>query len=93
MNKQPNALRVADGLESNGEGCTCHAYSAYECACDASWPVFYIKDAATELRRLHDENEALQKALRRVIRTYRVDDQAWDQDAETERLYQLELKT
>lgn len=48
-------------------------------------------EIAAELRRLYAENEALQKALRRVIRTYRVSDEAWDPDAETERLYQLEM--
>lgn len=46
---------------------------------------------ATELRRLHAENEALQKALRRVIRTYMVADDVWDPDAELERLYQREM--
>jgi hypothetical protein len=49
------------------------------------------KQCAAELRRLHDENEALQKALRRVIRTYMVADDAWDHDAELERLYQREV--
>jgi hypothetical protein len=63
-NKQPKALMLALGLESNGEGCSCHAYSAFECACDASWSEFYVKDAAAELRRLHTENEALRESLR-----------------------------
>jgi hypothetical protein len=90
-NKQPKALMLALGLESNGEGCSCHAYGACECACDASWSEFYVKDAAAELRRLHAENEQLKAALRRVIRTYMVADDAWDHDAELERLYQREV--
>lgn len=59
---------------------------------DAGIPAWVADEAATELRRLHAENEALQKALRRVIRTYRVADEVWDPDAETERLYQLEIQ-
>lgn len=74
MKEQPEALRLADALDS----------APYSSHC--------TNTAAAELRRLHAENEALQKALRRVIRTYRVDDYAWDPDAETERLYQREMK-
>jgi nucleoside-triphosphatase THEP1 len=50
------------------------------------------KDAAAELRRLHAENEQLKAVLRRVIRTYMVADDAWDHDAELERIYQREMK-
>ena len=47
------ALRIADGLESNGEGCTCCAYGAFECGCDdAIWPESYTKDGAEIIRRL-----------------------------------------
>jgi hypothetical protein len=49
-------------------------------------------EAADELRRLHAENEQLKAVLRRVIRTYMVADDAWDHDAELERIYQREMK-
>jgi hypothetical protein len=56
----PKALRLADALSSNGEGCECHASSYYECGCDdAIWPEMYVLQAAAELRRLHEENERL----------------------------------
>lgn len=79
------ALRLADALDRSASQAD-HDDNVIDVA---RW---FVEDAAAELRRLHAENEALQKALRRVIRPYRVDDQAWDPDAETERLYQLELK-
>jgi hypothetical protein len=47
--------------------------------------------AADELRRLSAENDKLKAALRRVIRTYMVADEAWDHDAEVERIYQQEV--
>jgi hypothetical protein len=54
----PKALRLADALSSNGEGCECHASSYYECGCDgAIWPEMYVLEAATELRRLHSMTE------------------------------------
>ena len=47
------ALRIAKGLESNGQGCTCCAYGAFECGCpDAIWPESYTKDGAEIIRRL-----------------------------------------
>jgi hypothetical protein len=54
----PKALRLADALSSNGEGCECHASSYYECGCDdAIWPEMYVLQAAAELRRLHAMTE------------------------------------
>ena len=47
MNKQPEALRLADACQGIGE-------------CD-DWP--QLLDAASELRRLHAENQALNDAL------------------------------
>ena len=47
MNKQPEALRLADALDSRRE----------------SSPTHYINEAADELRRLHAENQALNDAL------------------------------
>lgn len=75
--EQPTALRLAEELDR---------------VCENGADPELIYEAAAELRRLHVENEALQKALRLVIRTYRVADEVWDPDAETERLYQRELK-
>ena len=61
------AERLAEGLESYGQGCTCYANSSYECGCeDAVWPDYYTQDAAIELRRLHAENIALLKALKLI---------------------------
>lgn len=44
-----------------------------------------------ECDALRAENALLRDALRRYIRLYRVDDQAWDVGAETERLMRIEL--
>ena len=59
----PNALRLATLLESSGEGCTCHAWAAFECGCGAPWPEQYCKEAAKELRRLQEEVEFLNHML------------------------------
>ena len=60
----PKALRLADALSSNGEGCECHASSYYECGCDgAIWPEMYVLEAAAELRRLNGEVLVLQRKL------------------------------
>lgn len=64
MNQQPEALRIAAGLSASPE-CTCAAWSANECACDAVWPEHFVTEAAAELRRLHEENEALRKDAER----------------------------
>lgn len=48
-------------------------------------------DLADLVEQLRDENMLLRAALRRNIRTYRVDDQAWNPEAETERLLKKEL--
>ena len=55
-----NALELADKLERDGEGCTCSAYCAGECACDANWAEYHTKEAATMLRKLQAEKEALE---------------------------------
>lgn len=62
-----NALDIAKGLESNGEDCTCHASSYYECACDAVWGEAYTLNAAAELRRLHEVNQELVEALHDLL--------------------------
>jgi hypothetical protein len=56
-----------------------------------SFPLAAADHAADELRRLHAENDKLKAALRRVIRTYMVADEAWGHDAEVERIYQQEV--
>ena len=61
--KLPNALRLANLLESSGEGCTCCAWAAFECGCGASWPEQYCREAAKELRRLQEEVEFLNHML------------------------------
>ena len=49
-------LELADALEKNGDGCTCCAYASFECCCNAVWGSDYTREAAAELRRLHEEN-------------------------------------
>lgn len=63
MSDQPEALRLADALESDGTECVCSARSAYDCACDAMWASDCARPAATELRRQHAEIERLTKCL------------------------------
>lgn len=46
---------------------------------------------AQERNELKAENAKLRAALKSHIRMYRVDDQAWDHEAETERLFNLAL--
>lgn len=50
MNKQPEALRIADELETM----LAHGYSSASAT----------KDAAAELRRLHEANQELLEALK-----------------------------
>jgi len=51
-------IRVTDDIvtrlrQSNGQGCTCEAYSYYECGCtEAVWAEMYITDAADEIENL-----------------------------------------
>lgn len=63
MASKPIALELADALEKNGEGCTCCAYASFECCCEAVWGSDYTREAAAELRRLHEDNVFLKKAL------------------------------
>ena len=58
-----NANELADKLEKDGEGCTCCAYCAGECACDANWAEYHTKEAATMLRQQQAEIEALKKFI------------------------------
>ena len=58
-----NANELADKLEKDGEGCTCCAYCAGECACDANWAEYHTKEAATLLRQQQAEIEALKAEL------------------------------
>jgi hypothetical protein len=47
---------------SDGQGCTCEAYSYYECGCEqAVWAEMFINEAA-------DEIERLRKILRHVAK-------------------------
>lgn len=55
MNKQPEALRLADACQGIGES--------------DDWP--QLLDAASELRRLHAENQALNDALQYSIGCHR----------------------
>lgn len=39
--------------ESDGQGCTCGAYSYYECGCsEGVWAEMFINEAADEIERL-----------------------------------------
>ena len=58
-----NANELADKLEKDGEGCTCAAYCAGECACDANWAEYHTKEAATMLRQQQAEIEALKEVI------------------------------
>ena len=40
---------------ADGEGCTCYAYSASECACDADWTPQIVYDQQAEIERLRKE--------------------------------------
>ncbi len=41
---------------SDGQGCTCNAYSYYECGCsEAVWAEMFITEAADEIERLRAE--------------------------------------
>jgi hydroxymethylpyrimidine/phosphomethylpyrimidine kinase len=55
-----NPNELADKLEKDGEGCTCAAYCAAECACDANWAEYHTKAAATMLRQQQAQIELLE---------------------------------
>jgi hypothetical protein len=41
--------------DSDGQGCTCQAYSYYECGCtEAVWAEMFIDEAANEIERLRE---------------------------------------
>ena len=42
---------------SNGQGCTCNAWSANECACGADWTPQEVYDLRAENERLKAENK------------------------------------
>ena len=42
---------------SNGQGCTCNAWAANECACDADWTPQEVYDLRAENERLKAENK------------------------------------
>jgi hypothetical protein len=44
---------------ADGEGCTCYAHSASECACDADWTPQIVYDQQAEIERLRKEVAAL----------------------------------
>ena len=64
MAHKSKTLELADALEKNGDGCTCCAYASFECCCNAVWGSDYTREAAAEIRRLHNENKQLQEALK-----------------------------
>ena len=47
---------------------------------------FLLKEAATHICILEDEIKKLKSALRKQIMIYQVDDQAWDRDADANRI-------
>jgi hypothetical protein len=57
----PGDIRVTDDIvtrlrESSGQGCTCEAYSYYECGCtEAIWAEMFINDAADEIENLRSQ--------------------------------------
>lgn len=63
MAHKSKTLELADALEKNGDGCTCCAYASFECCCNAVWGSDYTREAAAEIRRLHEENERLRDAV------------------------------
>ena len=74
MHQKPKALELADKLD----------HQVYRGSYDWERVEPMMMKAAAELRRLHTENDQLQKALRHVIRTYIIDDQNWNPEAKTE---------
>ena len=42
---------------SNGQGCTCNAWAANECACGADWSPQEVYDLRAENNRLKAENK------------------------------------
>ena len=58
---------------SDGQGCTCNAYSYYECGCsEAVWAEMFITEAADEIER-----------LRKILRHVAKNNPAWaDPDME-----------
>jgi hypothetical protein len=49
---------------ADGEGCTCYAYSASECACDADWTPQIVYDQQVEIERLRTEMLCMQHEVR-----------------------------
>ena len=48
---------------SNGQGCTCNAWSANECACGADWTPQEVYDLRAENNRLKAELKSIDGAL------------------------------
>ena len=48
---------------SNGQGCTCNAWSANECACGADWTPQEVYDLRAENERLKAELKSIDGAL------------------------------
>lgn len=64
MTKQLEALRLADDLDRN---------------CEMGWPDYGSQmRAAAELRRLHEVNQELLKALQRIKHHFDTDEYAWE---------------
>ena len=48
---------------ADGEGCTCYAHSASECACDADWTPQIVYDQQVEIARLRKIEAAARNLL------------------------------
>ena len=64
MNQDDIVTRLRDG---DGHGCTCGAYSYYECGCtEGVWAEMFINEAADEIERLRKEADSLKAEVQRL---------------------------
>lgn len=57
---------ILERLESAGANCRCYASNRTFCACEADWGEDCVADAATEIRRLRNENRYLTAEIQRL---------------------------
>lgn len=63
---------IVDRLRQHGEGCTCEAWSTYDCGCGAEWGENYVREAADEIERLRRLAAQLAEALELQCQFHRV---------------------
>jgi len=87
MAHKSKTLELANALEKNGDGCTCCAYASFECCCNAVWGSDYTREAAAEIRRLHEENVYLRDVYVSLVKDRgELFDELQKAEAENERL-------